>query len=125
MLVVVFTNCFMTVMIVMAVVMVMPAMTVMPVSMNPSVMFEMALKSVSLGAVGRPMAIIIFFVMTPVMIIPTAAMVRRFMISVVPVMGRSEMLVLLMIMMPVFSAIRPGSASKQKNCQCRYHAYFQ
>jgi hypothetical protein len=46
----------------------------------------MVLKSVSLGAAVRPMSIIMCFMMTPVRIIADAAMVGRFMISVVPVM---------------------------------------
>ena len=82
------------------------------VFMHRSVIFLTVFKSVSFGSVGRRMTIILFFVMTPGGGIPSAAMVRRFMVSVAPVRFSADMLVPDLFMIPVFSAIRPGSTCK-------------
>jgi hypothetical protein len=82
------------------------------VFMHRSVIFLTVLKSVSFGSVGRRMTIILFFVMTPGVLMPSGAIMRRFMVSVAPVMFSADMLVPDLFMMPVFSAIRPGSTYK-------------
>ncbi len=60
-------------------------MAVTIVVINRSVIFLMVLKSVSFGSVGRRITIIMFFVITPGVLIPSAAVVRRFPAFVAPV----------------------------------------
>ena len=77
-------------------------------SMNRSVIFLTVLKSVSFGSVGRRMTNIMFFEMTPGVLIPSAVIVRRFMGPVVFVMFSADMFIADLFRMPVFAAIRPG-----------------
>ena len=85
---------------------------VMIESMDRSVIFLTVLKSVSFGSIDRRMTIIMFLVITPGVLIPSAVIVRRFPVSVAPVMFSADMLVPDLFMMPFFSAIRPGSTCK-------------
>jgi len=63
-------------------------------------------------SVGRRMTIIMFFEMTPALLIPSTAIVRRFPVSVALVMFGADMLRPDLTMMPVFCAIRLGSTCK-------------
>ena len=89
-----------------------PFIAVIIVFMNRSVIFMTVLKSVSSGSMSRQMTIIMFFVMTPGVLIPPAVVARRFLVSGAPVMFSADMLIPDPIRMPVFSAIRPGSTCK-------------
>ena len=82
------------------------------VVLNRSVIFLAVLKSVYFGSVGRRMTIILFFVLTPGVLIPPAARVRHFLVSVTPVMFSADLLIPDLFMMPVFCTIRPGSTCK-------------
>ena len=90
----------------------MTVMIVIPVFVKRSVKFAAIHKSVSFGSISRLMTIIMFFVMTPGGLIPSAVIARRFLISVASVMPGAEMFFFDLFMMPVFSAIRPGSTHK-------------
>jgi hypothetical protein len=89
-----------------------PFIAVIIVFMNRSVIFVTVLKSVPFGSVSRQVTIIMFFVMTSGVLIPPAVVVRRFLVSVAPVIFSADMLIPDRIMMPVFSALRPGSTCK-------------
>jgi hypothetical protein len=90
----------------------MTVLIVMPEFMNRSVIFVMMLKSVYFGSVSRPMTIIVFFVTVPWGLIPSATIVRPSLVSVAPLMPGAEMFFIDLFMMPVISAIRPGSTHK-------------
>jgi len=89
-------------------------------SMNRSMIFLTVLKSVSCGSVGCRMtnimffimAIILFFVMMPGVLIPSAVIVGRFMGPAVFVMFSADMFIPDLFRMPAFAAIRPGSTGK-------------
>ena len=82
------------------------------VFVNRSVISAIVLKGVSFGSVGRGMMNIIFFVMTPGVLIASAVIVRRFPISVAPVRFSADMLISDLFMEPAFFAIRPGCGGK-------------
>ena len=87
-------------------------MAVMILPMNRSVIFMTVLRGVSFCSVDRPMTIIMFLVMTPGVLIRSAAIVRSIRVSVAPGMFSAEMLVPDLFRMPDFSAIRPGCTCK-------------
>ena len=89
-------------------------------SMNRSVISLTVLESVFRGSMGRRMtsimffiiAIITLFIMIPGVLVPSAVMVGRFMIPAVSVLFSADVFIPDLFMMPVFSAIRPGSTGK-------------
>ena len=80
--------------------------------MNGSVVVAIMLKGVSFGSAGRRMANIMFFVMTPGVLIPSAVIIGRYMGPTVFVMFSADMFIPNLFRMPGFAAIRPGSTGK-------------
>jgi hypothetical protein len=97
----------------------------MIVFINRSVIFATVLKSMSFGSVGRRMTNKMVFVLMPWVLIASAVIVRRFPVSVAPVMFSADMLIPVPFVMPVISAIRPGCTCKKKKYHCRHHTNFQ
>ena len=87
-------------------------MAVMILFMNRSVIFATVFKGVFFGFVDCRMTNITFYVMTPGVLIASAAMVRRFPVSVASVRFSADVLISDNFMMPVFCVIRPGCTGK-------------